>query len=352
MLSLPRRTTSWSALVLSALLPLACASSTPAPKTGPRATRPREGLWPIRDTKLFVRDVGPRDAPLILVLHGGPGGNHRAMRKLEPLSKRYRLVLYDQRGSGRSARFEVSPARPTSFAKLTLDQHVEDIEALRRKLGREQLTLLGHSWGGALAVFYAARYPQRVAKLIVYSGGPETAALSKRKRAAHQAKLNEAERAAFAKGRGALIAAVKSGAPQKTLDELFVATSKPLFAALNCRRPAGGAPEEVGRGGFWINQITGRYVRSFRYEALRAGLARLRAPSLLIWGNCEPSPRERLTNLLPLISDASFVTFDRSGHNAIEEQPKLFFETLRSFLAGRSLPLKAYRKQSELPPLK
>jgi proline iminopeptidase len=343
----------------ASLLLLSCAARGPQPGPGARsaptaevtAPQVREGLQAIRGTRLFVRDVGPLDAPILLVLHGGPGGNHNSLRPLEALSPAYRVVLYDQRGAGRSARLPVSPSDPASLAKLTLEQNVEDIEALRRKLGRERVALIGHSWGAALAVFYAAHYPQRVNRLIVYSGGPEDLDLVKRKRKAHNALLTPPEQAQLKQGIQGLGAAVKRGAPQEELDGLFVKLAGVMFPSLYCQRPTGKASADHGKGGFWANQVVGQYIASFSREALAPRLKQIKAPALLTWGRCEPSPRERLTWMLDHLPDARFVTFERSGHNAMEEQRELFFKLVRAFLAGRTLPMKAHRSRGELPPV-
>jgi pimeloyl-ACP methyl ester carboxylesterase len=344
-------------LLLSCAAPAAKPGPAPSAKSGsaqrarPSAPRVREGLQAIHGTKLFVRDVGPLDAPILLVLHGGPGGNHDSLRPLEALSPAYRVVLYDQRGAGRSARLPVSPSDPASLAKLSLEQNVEDIEALRRKLGRERVALIGHSWGAALAVFYAAAYPAHVDKLIIYSGGPEDLDLAGRKRKAHNALLTAAELAQLKQGVQALGAAVKRDAPQEELDALFVKLASIMFPSLYCQRPASKASAAHGKGGFWANQVVGQYVASFRRETLAPKLKRINAPVLLTWGRCEPSPRERLTWMLDHLPDARFVSFERSGHNAMEEQRELFFKLVRAFLAGGALPLKAHRSRGALPPV-
>jgi proline iminopeptidase len=337
---------------------LGCASTQDAPKkktkpNKPAAARPevREGKWKIRDTRLFVRDVGPGDAPVLIVAHGGPGGNHISQRPLEALAPGHRVVLYDQRGTGESDRLDVSPARPESLERLTLEQNVEDLEALRRRLGRDRVSLIGHSWGAALVVFYAAAYPAHVDKLIVYSGGPETLELANRKKAAHRAKLTAEERATLKERLEALEAAAKGGAGQEKLDRLFAELASAMFPSLYCERPQKGKSDygEIGRGGFWANQVAGQYVPKFKYAAIADKLRQVKAPSLLTWGRCEPSPHERLTNLLDYLPDARFVVFKKSGHNAMEEERELFFQTIGAFLAGRALPTPSYRSKTELP---
>ena len=333
---------------ITCTLLLAACASTSAPRPKPAVPAVREGMWAIRGTRLFVRDVGPRDAPVLLVLHGGPGGNHRSLRPLEALAPAYRVVLYDQRGSGASDRLPVSLAAPQSLARLSLEQNIEDIEALRRRLGREKISLIGHSFGAALAVLYAAAHPERVERLVVYSGGPETLDLARRKKAAHNARLTAREKRELGQGMARLGAALKRGAPQDALDRVFTALAGVMFPSLYCKRPA-SASAESGRGGFWANQVVGKYVESFDYDTIAAGLRRVRAPTLLTWGRCEPSPLDRLANLLDFLPDARLVIFEKSGHNAMEEQEALFFRVLRAFLAGDPLPIKSYGPRAELP---
>jgi pimeloyl-ACP methyl ester carboxylesterase len=321
-------------------------ASTPPPSSPAAVPAPtpgvREGKWQVRGTRLFVRDVGPETAPVLVVVHGGPGGNHLGLRPLEALAPERRVILYDQRGTGESDRLPISTAKPEGLGRLSLEENVADLEAIRARLGRDRIALIGHSWGGALAVFYAAAHPEHVEKLVVYSGGPETPELAAKKQLAHKARLSEEDRDAIVERMGAMKGALGRGAPQEELDRLFVRTAAAMFPSLYCRRPApGSAPAGAGRGGFWANQAAGAYVDTFAYASIADALKKVDAPALLLWGRCEPSPRERLTNLQGLLRGARFVAFEHSGHNAMEEEGPLFFETLRAFLAGRPLPRQA-----------
>lgn len=78
---------------------------------------------------------------------------------------RHKAILLEQRGTGRS--------RPAKLDEMTLDVVVHDLEALREHLKQPRLFLVGHSWGGMLAMAYAAMFPDRVERLILIdSGGP------------------------------------------------------------------------------------------------------------------------------------------------------------------------------------
>jgi proline iminopeptidase len=108
----------------------------------------------------------PTGKPAV-VLHGGPGsGSGPWWRRLfDPAA--YRVVLFDQRGCGRSVPHAGAPA--TSLAANTTHHLVADIEMLRRHLGIEGWLVLGGSWGSTLGLAYAQRHPDRVSEMVLFS---------------------------------------------------------------------------------------------------------------------------------------------------------------------------------------
>jgi proline iminopeptidase len=110
--------------------------------------------------RIYVEQCGRRDGVPVLVLHGGPGGGcSPAMRRYFDPSV-YRVVLFDQRGCGRS--------RPhaTVAANTTWDL-VADIEVIRQVLEIDRFHLFGGSWGATLALVYAITHPERVRHLVL-----------------------------------------------------------------------------------------------------------------------------------------------------------------------------------------
>ena len=115
--------------------------------------------------RLYLRVVGDGADPVVVV-HGGPGFSSAYFGDdLDELSASHAVVFYDQRGTGRSSL--VSDA-----ASLHVDRFVDDLDAVRRQLGLERLTLLAHSWGAAVAALYAQRWPARVDRLVIVGGIP------------------------------------------------------------------------------------------------------------------------------------------------------------------------------------
>ena len=109
---------------------------------------------------MHYEQCGNPDGKPVVLLHGGPGaGCGEKMRRFHDPAK-YRIVLFDQRGSGRS----------TPHADLvdnTTWHLVDDIERLRTHLGIERWQVFGGSWGSTLALAYAQTHPQRVAELVL-----------------------------------------------------------------------------------------------------------------------------------------------------------------------------------------
>ncbi len=117
--------------------------------------------------KLYLLTRGAdRSAPVLLWLHGGPGGAERPLFRYfnSKLETHFVVVYWDQRGAGRSFDPKADPHR------LTITQHVSDLDAvvdhLRESLGRDKIILIGHSWGTALGLLYAQAHPDKVSAFI------------------------------------------------------------------------------------------------------------------------------------------------------------------------------------------
>jgi proline iminopeptidase len=128
--------------------------------TGPSFT----GQVRVGPARLYCRVVG--EGPPLVVLHGGPDFDHTyLLPELDGLADAFRLVYYDQRGRGRSA----EAVEPTD---VSIESEIADLDGLRDALGYESVALLGHSWGGVLAMEYATRHPDRVSHLILLNSAP------------------------------------------------------------------------------------------------------------------------------------------------------------------------------------
>ena len=117
----------------------------------------------IRDVSLLVEVVG--HGPPLVLMHGGPGGDHWTLLPFRRLADRFTLVFYDHRCNGRSTGAPVT--------SMTWENLTADADALREKLGFEKWAVLGHSFGGNVALEYALRYPDSLSHLVLLDTGGE-----------------------------------------------------------------------------------------------------------------------------------------------------------------------------------
>ena len=119
--------------------------------------------YTINGAKLWVVSVG-KGEPLIII-PGGPGGNHLSYRIFYSLSRKgnIRLIYYDAFGRGKSDTAK-------NVKEYTINRDVEDIEGLRKALNLEKVSLLGHSYGSLVAQSYALKYGNNVSHLIIANG--------------------------------------------------------------------------------------------------------------------------------------------------------------------------------------
>lgn len=143
---------------LGAVLMLSAAPSVAQDWSAPE----HELMVPVEGGRIWVRVNGELDAlaePVIFI-HGGPGGTHMGFGGLISLADERAVILYDQLDSGMSE-------RPEHPANWRVERFVGELEAIRQALGVERWHVVGHSWGSALALEYAARFPQHTASAVL-----------------------------------------------------------------------------------------------------------------------------------------------------------------------------------------
>src|SRR5262249_1608190 len=145
---------------------MGCTAALPEATGAPVPIRRSEYLA-VDGAKLFVLTRGvDRQGPVLLWLHGGPGGPERPLFRYfnGDLENHFVVSYLDQRGAGRSFDPKADPHQ------LTISRHLADLDAvvdhLRQILGRDQIVLIGHSWGSALGLLYAQHHPDKVSAYI------------------------------------------------------------------------------------------------------------------------------------------------------------------------------------------
>lgn len=310
-----------------------------AVQPGPAATQEDvpPGLYPgthevVRGgVRLWYRVAGDAVAntPPVVFLHGGPGQGSAHFDALAGpwLERSLRMVYFDQRGSGHSD-------RPASgdYALSTL---VEDVEALRQALGVPRIALVGHSFGGLLALEYAAKYPDRVSHLVFAAGLWDTP-LQCRLRLQRVAELRPE---AFARVRGDTLApdgsrrsdcdlefqAFSSGAEREAYNTEAMFRDPAVAARIDSVNTAHGIRNtgELGRALFSAGLLRYRFTAHDR----------LAMPVLVVAGRHDGAARpEGLRELARRLPDARFVEFEDSGHFIYLDEPERFARDLTAFL--------------------
>lgn len=114
--------------------------------------------------KFHAETMGEEGKPVVIVLHGGPGGDYRNLLPIAPLAKDYRLVFYDQRMTGLSSR--------EAEGAISLKSFFDDLDAFVDHYGKgKKVTLLGHSWGAMMASGYIGMHPEKIDKIIMIEPG-------------------------------------------------------------------------------------------------------------------------------------------------------------------------------------
>jgi len=114
---------------------------------------------------IHFKTFGSKGSP-VLIINGGPGMNSNGFANLaEIISKEHCAIIYDQRGTGKST------MQAINNQTITLDKMVEDIEKIRVHLGYKSWNVLGHSFGGMLASYYATKHPDKIDRMVLSSSG-------------------------------------------------------------------------------------------------------------------------------------------------------------------------------------
>jgi proline iminopeptidase len=278
----------------------------------------------IRDTEIFF-DVegaalvpdGPQmvERPVAFLLHGGPGGDHSGFKPaFSPLAERMQLVYVDHRGQGRSAR---GPKET-----YTLDNNVEDLEALRQHLGLEKVVVIGVSYGGMVALAYASRYPESVSHLVAVVTSPSYRFLER-------AQAILAERGTDEQRAMGDILWAGAFEDEEQLQQYY-AVMGPLYSLKFDPEKARESRARGIRSAEAINEGFGGFLRTYDVSD---DLHKVTAPTLVIGGRhdwiCPPELSEEIARLIP---HADLRIFENSSHSVAADEPDLLMDVIKGFV--------------------
>ena len=267
--------------------------------------------------KLYVETRGTAPGRPLLIVNGGPGFDHGYLVTSpvwDELARTRRVVMYDQRGTGRS--MAVKPGTP-----LTLADQLADLEAVRKSLGGQDVDLLGHSYGGAVVMAYTARFPDRVKRLlIVDSAAPkwtETVFLFKQVYPEASERMDGFEFGAQFNDQAAIDAQIREYLSMIFWDPDHRDAFLKQWSPGSFRRHVNEA----------LDADMGKYD-------LNPEIGKFRLPVLVITGrydmNVAPVVAMKIHRAIP---GSQLVIFDRSGHLPFFEEPERFKKVVEEFLS-------------------
>lgn len=289
------------------------------------------GHAPVPGGRVYYRVAGYGDGTPLLTLHGGPGFAHNAFAPLAQLGDERRVIFYDQLGCGQSD-------RPIDSSLWTVERAVQEVDAVRRHLGLERIHLLGHSWGGALAIDYLLSDAQSesflgaagVEKLILVSPLVSTRrwladAASLKDRLPHdiRAVLDDCER------RGDYTA------------EGYAQACEVFYARHVCRIRPLPQPYQESVAGLGVEVYTHMWGPSEftctgtlrDYERFDR-LGEIAAPTLWLCGRHDEARPETIAAYQRQLPGSQLHVFENSAHMSYLEEMDEFLRVVRAFLAG------------------
>jgi len=278
----------------------------------------------IRDTEIFFDIEGAAlvpdgsrmaERPVAFLLHGGPGGDHSGFKPAYlPLAERMQLIYVDHRGQGRSAR---GPRE-----SYTLDNNVEDLEALRQYLGLDKVVVIGVSYGGMVALAYASRYPESVSHLVAVVTSPSYRFLERAREILAERGTDEQR----AMGDILWAGAFESEEQLKQ----YYAVMGPLYSLKHDPEKAAQNRERAIRSIDAINEGFGGFLRTYD---VTNDLHKVTAPTLVIGGRhdwiCPPELSEEIARLIP---HADLRIFENSSHSVAADEHAALMDLIKGFV--------------------
>lgn len=278
-----------------------------------------EGKISVNDIEIYYRALGEGEP--IIVLHAGPGlGHNYLLPHLNNLSENYQLIFYDQRGSG------LSEANIDSES-ITVNEFVKDIDLIRTHFGFEKIHIMGHSWGGYLAMKYAIINPNNVRSLLLVSSNGATEESLKdydRIRAERMTSEDTKKMSEIFASEEFKVAEVN------TIENLVRMFFKPvLYEASYIDSINFGISEYTAKNLFTIFGLLSNDRKGYD---LTEQLKYLSIPTLIIHGNDDPLLPKYALVLHETISGSELVMIENSGHFPFVEQPERFTSAVTDFL--------------------
>lgn len=276
----------------------------------------REVYVDVDGAKIYCKTVGHGN-PLV-VIHGGPGlTQDYLLPALNELAADHLVIFYDQRGGGKSS-------GEINEETMNVTTFVKDLETLRKTFKFEKISILGHSWGGLLAMHYAVAHPESVDKLILSNS-----------------------MAASSEDIGVFIVEwLRRMAPYQ--EEMGALQDKPELQEKFNRimfRTYFHHPDDVNLLNLQVDPLVAIRLKKIndlfmsttfsKPFDLYPSLKKLNIPTLIIHGDDDPIPLSTIQHIHDSISKSKYHIIKECGHFPYIEKPEVYFKLIKEFLCQR-----------------
>lgn len=285
----------------------------------------------VGDCQLYVEEEG-KGVPLILI-NGGPGGTHHYFHPWFSRAKDYaRVIYYDQRGCGLS---DYQPGKDG----YSVEQAISDLDAIRQALGIDKWVVLGYSYGGFLAQFYATKYPDNLAGLILLGASPGIRVKMKPSRQYDFISVEEKARFQQIGKELEKLALENKWPPEKSMALLVYNNHlNGDWKRQNFYRPS---PEKLAQGALYEwnfdmkNDFRGGISHSEGRIDLTGAFHSCPIPTLILEGKWDLTWNTDKPEILSTNHPGTkLVLFENAGHGIYDEEPDKFFAALKEFLTN------------------
>ena len=311
------------AMSIAVLSATACAAQKPVARDGYLTTPD--------SARLFFRVLGSaRDT--IIAIHGGPGVDLESIYgDFVPLATHHTVIFYDQRGAGRST-------LPRDSSTLNAAQQVRDLDAVRAHFGLAHVTLVAHSYGPLLAATYAIAHPAVVRRMVFFGPVPPRRGEFWQRFARNMnTRLDSTQRRALADANQRLSDTTRGDdAVRQACRDYWAIAMRPRLAEPD-RRPsmihADLCASDVRGIRYGLTRTNGAVMNSYGDWDLRAALAVVQAPTLVVHGEAESIPMDLVQEWVTALPHATLVRVPRAAHFTYAERPEFVWPVVERFLS-------------------
>lgn len=271
------------------------------------------------NSKLHFKTFGTGNP--ILIINGGPGMNCEGFGIVaQELAKmNFKTIIYDQRGTGKSTL--VSANNET----ITMDLMVQDIENLRNYLKITKWTILGHSFGGILATYYASKHPEYIDKLIFSSSGGINMNFTSYVHTRLTNNLTSSQRDSLQ------IYQTKLDRGDSSIETLKLRAKYLANAYVYNKTKASIIAERLTQTKFEINSLVFQNLKKIKYDCSKS-FSNFNNPVLILQGKNDIITTETAQEIAKAFTNSKLILMDNCGHYGWLDAEEIYYKSIKEFL--------------------